>query len=168
MTDVAEEAEMTKDDFWKLVDGKREKTANETAAAVETALTALPEAEIQSFQEHLDARMSESYDWRLWGAAYLARGGCSDDTFDYFREWLIAQGRETFEMALADPDSLAGIGPDVGETEELLSVAFNAYRRKTKREMPPRKPAPTGEPHGTAWEEDELPGMFPRLQARYG
>jgi hypothetical protein len=29
-----------------------------------------------------------------WGAAYLANGGCSDDGFDYFRGWLIGQGRK--------------------------------------------------------------------------
>ena len=28
--------------------------------------------------------------------------GCSDDTFDYFRGWLIAQGKETFEKVLDD------------------------------------------------------------------
>jgi hypothetical protein len=42
-----------------------------------------------------------------WGAAYLANGGCSDDGFDYFRGWLIGQGRKVYETVLADPDSLA-------------------------------------------------------------
>ena len=38
--------------------------------------------------------MDDSYRWDLWGAAYLANGGCSDDGFDYFRGWLIGQGRK--------------------------------------------------------------------------
>ncbi|MFD8951587.1 DUF4240 domain-containing protein [Streptomyces xanthophaeus] len=43
----------------------------------------------------------------LWAAAYLAHGGCSDDGFDYFRGWLIAQGCDVFERVAADPDALA-------------------------------------------------------------
>ena len=38
----------------------------------------------------------------LWDAAYLINGGCSDDGFDYFRGWLVDQGRETFERCLAE------------------------------------------------------------------
>lgn len=54
--------------------------------------------------------MAESYRWELWGAAYLINGGCSDDGFDYFRGWLLGQGRATWQAALADPDSLASVG----------------------------------------------------------
>jgi hypothetical protein len=51
--------------------------------------------------------MAESYRWDLWGAAYLINGGCSDDGFDYFRGWLLSQGRAIWQATLADPDSLA-------------------------------------------------------------
>jgi hypothetical protein len=34
---------------------------------------------------------------------------CSDDGFDYFRSWLMLQGRETFGRAVAAPDSLADL-----------------------------------------------------------
>ena len=40
--------------------------------------------------------VARSYDWNLWGAAYLMKGGCSDDAFDYFRGWLVAQGRRVW------------------------------------------------------------------------
>ncbi|MFE5591185.1 DUF4240 domain-containing protein [Streptomyces sp. NPDC056549] len=33
-------------------------------------------------------------------AAYMVNGGCCDDGFDYFRGWLIAQGRNVFERAV--------------------------------------------------------------------
>jgi hypothetical protein len=36
----------------------------------------------------------------MWVAAYLMNGGCSDDGFDYFRGWLIAQGRTTLEQVV--------------------------------------------------------------------
>ncbi len=43
--------------------------------------------------------------------AYQLNGGCSDDCFVYFRFvyfrcWLLAQGRATWEAALCDPDSV--------------------------------------------------------------
>jgi hypothetical protein len=44
--------------------------------------------------------MAQSYRLDLWGAAYLVNGGCSDDGFDYFRGWLLRQGRATWQAAL--------------------------------------------------------------------
>ncbi len=37
----------------------------------------------------------------------MLNGGSCDDGFDYFRGWLIAQGRATFERIVADRDALA-------------------------------------------------------------
>jgi hypothetical protein len=36
----------------------------------------------------------------------LINGGMSDDGFTDFRYWLISRGRDVYERALADPDSL--------------------------------------------------------------
>lgn len=74
--------------------------------------------------------------WNLWGAAYVINGGCSDDCFEYFRGWLVLQGRETFERALANPDSLA-VHPQLegaAELEEVLYVARTVYQAKTGKE----------------------------------
>lgn len=49
----------------------------------------------------------------MWGAAYLMCDSlCSGDGFWYFQAWLIGLGREAFELAVADPDNLAGL-PEV-------------------------------------------------------
>lgn len=53
--------------------------------------------------------MAISHRNQLWAAGYLINDGCSDDGFEYFRAWLIAQGREVFERVVADPDALAGL-----------------------------------------------------------
>ncbi|WP_217498085.1 MULTISPECIES: DUF4240 domain-containing protein [Sphingomonas] len=37
--------------------------------------------------------MIRSYRWDLWRAAKVAKGGVSDDGFEYFRTWLISRGR---------------------------------------------------------------------------
>ncbi|QIQ04326.1 DUF4240 domain-containing protein [Streptomyces liangshanensis] len=100
--------------------------------------------EIVATQQVLWDLMADSYRNPLWAAAYVLNGGCSDDGFDYFRGWLIAQGRTTFERVLDAPDSLAEL-PDVraaaGEgadfdCEEMLSVAWNAHLAVTGQELP--------------------------------
>ena len=53
------------------------------------------------------------YTWDLWGVAYILKGGCSDDGFEYFRAWLIARGRDFVAQALADPEGL-GVAIDPG------------------------------------------------------
>ena len=58
--------------------------------------------------------------------------GCSDDGFIDFRAWLIAQGRDTYLSALADPDSLAEVIPYGDCCFETLSyVGDYAYEQLT-------------------------------------
>ena len=50
-----------------------------------------------------------AYRWDSWAAAYSIGSGCSDDGFTDFRYFLISMGREVFERALADPESLLSV-----------------------------------------------------------
>jgi hypothetical protein len=90
--------------------------------------------------------MADSYRVDLWGAAYLINGGCSDDGYEYFRGWLIAQGRATFERIVADPDALADLpdirvaaafGRDDVECESALGIADDAHLVATGHHLPP-------------------------------
>ncbi|MEU0687625.1 DUF4240 domain-containing protein [Streptomyces uncialis] len=104
-----------------------------------------PAERISAAQQTLWDLMAESYRAPLWAAAYTVNGGCSDDGFDYFRAWLIGQGREVFERVVADPDALAGLDPvrevarswDELECERVLGVAWDAHRAATGEELPP-------------------------------
>lgn len=74
-----------------------------------------------------------SYKEKLWAAAYVINGGCSDDGFDYFRGWLTAQGREVFHAALNNPDSLAQVEAareDECSFEDILGAAMLAWHQK--------------------------------------
>jgi hypothetical protein len=51
--------------------------------------------------------MTSSYSSHLWCAANIMKEFCSDDSFDYFRYWLIASGKQVYYGALAHPDNLA-------------------------------------------------------------
>ncbi|WP_406381414.1 DUF4240 domain-containing protein [Streptomyces sp. NBC_01618] len=138
-------------DFWNLLDDARTQVADpaDAEAVVERAsalLAARPRDEIVSAQQVFWDLMAASYRAPLWAAAYTINGGCSDDGFDYFRGWLIAQGRKVFERVVADPDTLAELplvreaaaaGIDL-ECEEMLGVAWDAYSVTAGQNMPAR------------------------------
>ncbi len=99
-----------------------------------------PEA-VLDFARHFEARYQRAYRWDLWGAAWVLLDGCSDDAFDFFRCWLIGQGREVFEGALHDPDALADLLDDFdeeidGDGEDLGYAADEAYEQLTGLVMP--------------------------------
>lgn len=135
--------------FWKLIEDARAQVADATdgeaiAAMAATLLSAFPKEEIVAAQHALTGLLAASYGNSLWAAASLINGGCGDDGFEYFRGWLIAQGREVFEQSVADPDSLADlsvIGPPTLdrpciECEETLYIAMKAHKAATGEELP--------------------------------
>lgn len=130
---------MRRDEFWTLVDQARAGVADtrtadgvqEVAERLVRRLAELGPAAAVEFDLAFDEVDGEAYRWDLWAAAYLMQGGCSDDGFDYFRGWLAAQGRQTWERVLADPDSLADVGVDPDDDdldgEAMLDVGADAY-----------------------------------------
>jgi hypothetical protein len=100
---------MDVDAFWELIEHARSNARDDERLVeqVATALLALPTEEILDFEEQMSQAEHRAYRWEVWGAAYLINGGCSDDGFQDFRAWLVAQGRDTFTRAVADPDWLA-------------------------------------------------------------
>ncbi|MEV0472611.1 DUF4240 domain-containing protein, partial [Streptomyces prunicolor] len=125
---------------------------------------------------HFEARYNRAYTWDLWGAAWVLLGGASDDSFDYFRCWLIGQGREVYEGAVHDPDSLADLIDDFdeeidGDGEELGYAADEAYEQLTGAVAPDLgiPPAPA-EPLGARLDlenEAVLAERFPKLRERF-
>jgi Protein of unknown function (DUF4240) len=109
------------------------------------------------------------------GAASIFEGGCSDDGFAYFQGWLLLQGKEVFQAAIADPDSLAGYPtiPEMAECEDVLSVATEAYPTVTGEVMPANESDEVGvrrmrtEPTGQQGTEASLPRRFPKLWSRF-
>ena len=64
----------------------------------------------------------------------LLLAGCNDDDFYYFREGLIERGRQFFEAAIKDPDSLAAyVTPPerIEGMEAFSSVPMLAWVEKT-------------------------------------
>jgi Protein of unknown function (DUF4240) len=161
--------------FWKLVNEARAGGTSDAAFIGHLAarLGKLAPAEIAEFDRHFYELHRGSYRWDLWGACYLMRAGCSDDSFEYFRAWLMSQGQSVFERATRDPDSLAEL-PRGGELEELMQLPRQLYRDKTGKKLP-YPPAGAASvpmnPVGSEWDfEDHTANKahLPRLWARYG
>ncbi|MFC4158477.1 DUF4240 domain-containing protein [Chitinimonas lacunae] len=167
---------MDKTTFWQLIERTREEADGDCdmhMSLLQEALVALPPQEIVEFDRIYGEYFAQSYQWPLWGAAFLIGGGCSDDGFDYFRNWLISRGKAQFEAALADPDSLADQvrEEDYCELEELPYVIVQAWSEKTgqpEREFPERPVETEDEPLGEPWQEEELERRFPRLAGKLG
>jgi hypothetical protein len=165
---------MDRSEFWKLIEETRAASQGDCEQLVELLqrrLQALPAEQIVRFKVILDELMAESYTWELWAAGYLINGGCSDDGFDYFRAWLIAQGEAIFTSALKDPETLADYPdefPEEVDCESLMYAPVYAYKEKTGRDLfadMPRRSWPR-EPTGKRWEEEEVESVLPRLAAR--
>ncbi len=160
------------DAYWQLVADARADRPDGIAAGTVTALRTRPAEEILALHHAARTLMASSYRWSLWHAAYQINGGCSDDGFDYFRGWLLSQGRDVFERAVADPDSLADV-PDVRhaiakggglENEDMQGATTTAYKLVTG-DYPPR--TGIGMPAlGPGWDfedDDEFATRLPRL-----
>src|SRR5688572_8132838 len=158
---------MTIDEFWNLIQKSRRYAddCDEQAENLQALLEKLKPEEIIAFSQHFRERLAESYRWDLWAVAFIVKGGCSDDGFEYFRGWLIAQGRKYFEEALADPTKAArraGNDEEV-ECEAIFDAALDAYQAKTGEEMPRFQVTYPQEPVGEPWTEDDLPRLYPKL-----
>ena len=122
--------------FWEIIETAREKAQGDLDAQfvqMTAVLEQLDAEEILAWQQMFNEYQRLSYKNKLWAAAYVINGGCSDDGFDYFRGWLTAQGRNVFLAALRDPDFLADlIEVEEGEAEfeDMLGTASSAYLKK--------------------------------------
>ncbi|MFB6577875.1 DUF4240 domain-containing protein [Streptomyces sp. NPDC056402] len=172
---------MDKQTFWKLIETARaDAEPQEVAPRTAELLADRAATEIAASQQVLWDLLAESYRAPLWAAAYVINGGCSDDGFDYFRGWLLTQGREVFETALADPDSLAA-HPAVREAaergleledESALSIAWTAYEAGTGRELPADSCTISYPALDPSWDFDfgdteEIAARLPRLSALF-
>jgi hypothetical protein len=164
--------------FWAMVEAAKAAAGGDShrqAALLDLDLRRRPLAEIVAFAVILDRLLAQSKRIELWGAADLIVNQCSEDGFEYFRCWLVAQGRDVYEAALADPDWLAGY-PGLGDgtdvcCEAIWYVAEQAHEARTGTPLP--EEAYSGLPLiGTWWplerHAEETRRRYPKLWQRFG
>ncbi|MCK5623061.1 MAG: DUF4240 domain-containing protein [Alphaproteobacteria bacterium] len=174
-----EPAPMSEDEFWAVTARINELVAESGCGwdfrrgALMMEIYKMSAAEVMAFDDHLHRKMNAAYSWPLWVAAYIIHGGCSDDAFMDFRSCLIFLGRDIYEAALNEPDSLAALDDETLKStlfEGLLYIAPQTFEEKTGAELARAVPGPK-EPTGQEWDEDDdvaLAALCPRLWARFG
>jgi hypothetical protein len=119
-------------EFWRLVDSTRGQP--DRAEKLAKLLEPFSVDDVLRFRLLHDDLIQTANKVDLWGAAHTINGGCSDDGFYYFREALIERGREVFEAAVKDPDSLADVvttGEKLDGQEGLGDAPMLAWQAKT-------------------------------------
>lgn len=184
---VLKDSTMTETLFWELIDKCKEKgdDSDEQMEWLVYQLSKRPVKDIVMFDYIFNTYYLKSYTSDLWAAAYITMGGCSDDCFDYFRAFLLYLGKEAYETAIKDPESLLPYlklieeQEEVPQLEELLSVACEAYEEKTGQDFEEYQDLYdklTNEPFNQPeiefdWDEDDEEGLkkkFPLLWEAFG
>ena len=170
---------MELDVFWEIIRESRRDFNPQLAngnmrrqlVVLQELLLGLQVEEVAAFSNTFRKLYLEAYKWDLWAAAYIVEGGCSNDSFTDFRYWLISMGREVYENAMTNAETLAHVafqpGIEYTRFEEFGYIADEVGRELDSTayyvglidfEYPES-------PSGMEWDEEDLPIRFPQLVA---
>jgi len=176
--------------FWKIMDyafAKAQFDNKLKEQAILDQLTKLTPDQIQQFEIIFQQMNQKASTWNNFAAHTIIEGGSSDDTYYYFRCWLISLGQKNFDETLKDPDYLASLDIPInkkygyGEAifEELIPMSDKAYSivtgKQTEDETFPRAFAQkkglfydsNTDIKGKEWTDDDLPKIAPKLYKKF-
>jgi hypothetical protein len=162
---------MTEERFWGLVEQARDGDSSASPDQMAEILTPLSDEDVSDFGALFYSKVCDLNQWRLWGAGYVIAGGMSDDSFHYFRSWIVGKGRSVFEIALNNPDGLGSFVDDPDVNNELLEyVAVEILEPRGKQEDPRDRSVrrADGQPTGEPFDEETVGDDFPRLTSQFG
>ena len=162
---------MNEDKFWGLIEKSISISNNNyqtQITSLKTILVTLEPTEIAKFDNTFTALLAASYDYKLWGASYVINGGCSDDCFDYFRQYLIGHGKEKFYQTISDPESCTSWikSEEEDNWEGLQHSATDAYKLKTGKEIPATYKVKF-ELKGKPFDEETVMKEYPKLAKKF-
>lgn len=131
---------LDEEEFWGIVSKSLENSEDEYEQEEQliSEIVKLSPKEMIGFRLRTDKLLYDTYTSEMWCAGYIMNGGCSDDGFEYFRNWVISRGKETYYRAKENPDNLiieASDEKDEYEFESFWYVALEAFRRRTGKEL---------------------------------
>ena len=163
---------MNENEFWEIISQSsnqgRSKYKNQTEA-LKAILINLDESTLIKFANTFYTLENGSYNMDLWSAAYVINGGCSDDCFDYFREYLISKGKSKFYSTLKNPDSCADWILSEGQEnwQGIGTIPIQVYKERTGKDLklsiPPKKDI-----NAEDFDELTLGAKYPKLAAKFG
>ncbi len=166
---------MEEEQFWKIIQTVKNNSLGDYEMYYEELAkqlyTLLPD-DIILFANSFRFFRGQANTWELWGAIYIIQGGCGDDSFNDFREWVIGQGKEFYFKTIKDPETLAELDKEfIEETSEFEGfghIPSSVFKEITGQEMP----YPFQENQitsGKEWDEagDDLKNYFPKIYSKY-
>jgi len=165
---------MAEEKFWSIIKITKDNSKDNfelQQKELANQLYKLTPDEIILFGNRFRSYRGLAYTWELWGAIYMIHGGCGDDSFNDFREWVIGQGKEFYNKTIKNPETLVDVETEKIEDNDWEGLGYvpgTVFEELTGQEMP----YPFRENHnitGTEWEEggDDLKNLFPKLYAKY-
>lgn len=138
---LAKTAEMLDEDlYWSIIERslKNTRSQDEQEEFLIKEIGKLTPKEIIGFRLRTDKLLYDTYNSEMWCAGYVMNGGCSDDGFEYFRNWVISRGKEVYYKAKQHSDSLISEVDDDIETYDFESfwyVALEVFKQKTGKDL---------------------------------
>ena len=132
---------LDEDIYWEIVDESVSKTNTPEAQEkyLISKISKLSPNQIIGFRLRTDKLLYDTYSSELWCAGYIMNQGCTDDGFEYFRNWIISRGKKTYYYAKEDPDYLINevdkIVYGYYEFEPFWYVALEAFVNKTGKNL---------------------------------
>ena len=162
------ERQMELDKFWQIIENSNTKSRGDyelQQQLLKKELLLLNPPEIVAFNNTFKFLRGSIYNWDFWAAAYIINGGCSDDCFSDFRGWVIGRGKQIFNNAVQDIETLTTLeDTNDGDWEGLSYIPSIAFEEKTGIDMP------IGIQEniiitGNEWDEegDDLKNRYPKL-----
>lgn len=126
--------------FWGIIDNSLKNTNNDEKqiSFLVKEIEKLSPKEIIGFRLRTDKLLCDTYNSEMWCAGYIMNGGCSDDGFEYFRNWVISRGKDVYFNAKENPDNLISEykeGKEYYDFEDFWYVALTAFNNKTGKEL---------------------------------
>jgi hypothetical protein len=152
--------------FWAMIDWANEQSRGDMEKkywCLHVQILQLSPTDATAFSEIYDRHYDRSYSWPMSDACDILVGGAGPDGFDDFRAALLSMGRQVFERAIDDPDSLAEVEVSI-ETWRFESYSYavmNAVNQVTGGFVERVIPAPK-KLSGKPW-QSLMVERFPKL-----
>ena len=94
---------MEEEKFWSIIQITKDNSKDDfelQQKELANQLRKLTPDEIILFGNRFRSYRGLANTWELWGAIYIIHGGCGDDSFNDFREWVIGQGKEFYNKTI--------------------------------------------------------------------
>jgi hypothetical protein len=126
--------------YWSIIAKSLKNTDNQEDQAeyLVYEIGKLSPKQMIGFRLRTDKLLYDTYTSEMWCAGYIMNGGCSDDGFEYFRNWIISRGKEVYYKAKENPDNLIDEVVDDAEYyefEDFWYVANNAFEKSTGKNL---------------------------------